>query len=46
MWSEKSSSLHKLCTQGKKEQVYNTDLTLPGFFLDQGKAIPQLGNSV
>lgn len=43
-WKE-SSSLHKLYIQGKKEQIYDTDLALPEFFLDQGKAISQLANT-
>lgn len=37
-WKE-SSLLHELYIQGNNEQIYNTDLALPEFFLDQGKAI-------
>lgn len=37
-WRE-SSSLKKLYIQGKKEEIYNTDLALPAFFIDKGKAI-------
>ena len=44
-WKE-SSSLHRLYIQGKKEHIYNTDLALPEFFLDQGKYISQLANRV
>lgn len=44
-WKE-YSLLHKLYIQGKKEQIYNTDLALPEFFLDQEKAISQLANTM
>lgn len=40
------SLLHTLYIQGKKEKIYNTDLVLPEFFLDQEKAISQLANTM